>query len=726
MFTGLSTCWGSSPSDEVVSNPGASPQGGVLPPAWFPRGQGVFSLNPIEGYEPPVLSGHRDGIVGIFFTGVATQKAAIVEGKEPPILCTLSRDGGLFSWGLVEKGQGLKTNRPKTSKKRKPSSFATEEQEDKNGSAEMADEDVPAPSLAGGSWALLGKEYFNQRGAKVTCYDFHKGSGILVTGMSSGVFDLHRLPEFECLQTLSIIGCAKLGQLLVWEWRSDSYVLKQQGHFFDISTAAFSPDGSMIATGSDDRKAPVTAVAFIPSGNALVSASLDGTVRAYDLLRYRNFRTMTSPTPVQFGSLAVDPAGEIVAAGTADTFQIYVWSLKTGRLLDILAGHEGPISCLAFSPTESILASGSWDKTVRTWDVFNGKSAIEIFQHSHDVLALGFRPDGKQLAASTLDGTITFWNPQEGEMQSFIEGRRDIKGGRLQSDRRAAGNLSSGACFTSVTYSADGSFIIAGGASKFVCIYDVAEKIMLRRFQVTQNRSLDGVLDMLNSKNMTDAGPLQLIDHEEKDEDVELLQGIVDAAGAVGVPGNKKKPAARTRCVTLSPTGRCWAAATTEGLLLYSLDDGLVFDPTDLTEDLTPAACHTTLAAGSYVRALLIALRLGDNDLLRHCILSTPVGQVGTVAGALPSSFSPQVLGLLADLLNESPHVEFILMWVRTICVSHGRFLEGASSNVAIMPAMRSLQKALSRMHEDMATSCESNIYTLEFLTQAGKAAAKK
>jgi periodic tryptophan protein 2 len=50
---------------------------------------------------------------------------------------------------------------------------------------------------------------------------------------------------------------------------------------------------------------------------------------------------MTSPTPVQFSCLAVDPAGEVVVAGTLDSFQIYVWSIKTGRLLDILAGHEG-------------------------------------------------------------------------------------------------------------------------------------------------------------------------------------------------------------------------------------------------------------------------------------------------------------------------------------------------------------------------------------------------
>jgi hypothetical protein len=44
-------------------------------------------------------------------------------------------------------------------------------------------------------------------------------------------------------------------------------------------------------------------------GNAVVSASLDGTVRAFDLTRYRNFRTLTAPTPTQFISLAVDASG---------------------------------------------------------------------------------------------------------------------------------------------------------------------------------------------------------------------------------------------------------------------------------------------------------------------------------------------------------------------------------------------------------------------------------
>ena len=60
-----------------------------------------------------------------------------------------------------------------------------------------------------------------------------------------------------------------------------------------------------------EHTSPVTAVTFLPSGSVVISASLDGTVRAFDLVRYRNFRTLTAPHPVQFASLAVDPAGEV-------------------------------------------------------------------------------------------------------------------------------------------------------------------------------------------------------------------------------------------------------------------------------------------------------------------------------------------------------------------------------------------------------------------------------
>lgn len=111
---------------------------------------------------------------------------------------------------------------------------------------------------------------------------------------------------------------------------------------------------------------------------------------------------------------------------------------------------------------------------------------------------------------------------------------------------------------------------------------------MLRRFQVSVNVSLDGVLDFLNSKRVTDAGPVDLI--ADSDDEPDSL-AIVQADPGQGLPGagaRTRRPAIRTKCLRISPTGQAWAAATTEGVLVYSLDQGAVFDPSDLDMDVTP------------------------------------------------------------------------------------------------------------------------------------------
>ena len=196
----------------------------------------------------------------------------------------------------------------------------------------------------------------------------------MVVGFSSGIFSLYEMPHIQEIHSLSIsqkristvainttgewlaFGCARMGQLLVWEWKSETYVLKQQGHFYDMAVLDYSPDGRYIATGGDDSKvkiwntrtgfcfvtfkehsAAITGIQFSAKSNAVFTSSLDGTVRAFDLTRYRNFRTFTSPQPVQFSCLAIDVSGDIICAGTMDTFEVYVWSIQTGRLLEILS-----------------------------------------------------------------------------------------------------------------------------------------------------------------------------------------------------------------------------------------------------------------------------------------------------------------------------------------------------------------------------------------------------
>ncbi|XP_062008257.1 periodic tryptophan protein 2 [Rosa rugosa] len=707
-----------------------------------------FKLGGVK-IKPFMFLGHRDTVVGVFF---GVDKNA---GKVSRVY-TVARDGYMFVWGLS--GDDEEVPSPETPERdgegnvEGDGSVVVKKRKGFEGNDGELNKE--GGYLINRKWELLKKESFGQASMKVTACDYHRGLDMLVVGFSKGVFALYQMPDFVCIHRLSIsrekittavfnelgnwltFGCAKLGQLLVWEWRSESYILKQQGHYFDVNCVAYSPDSQLLATGADDNKVKVwnvssgfcfvtfsehenaiTALHFLANKNTLLSASLDGTVRAWDFFRYRNFKTYTTAEPRQFVSLTATQSGEVICAGTLDTFEIFVWDMRTGNLKDILSGHEGPVHGLAFSPTDAnVLASSSWDRTVRLWDVFESKGGVETFPHTHDVLTVVYRPDGKQLACSTLEGHIHFWDPIDGVLMYTIEGRRDISGGRLMTDRRTAANSSSGKFFTTLCYSADGSYILAGGSSKYICMYDVADQVLLRKFQITHNLSLDGVLDFLNSKNMTDAGPLDLIDNDDSD----IEEGIdKQTRGKLGydLPGsmpNRGRPVVRTKCLKIAPTGRSFSAATTEGVLVYSIDDSFIFDPTDLDMDVTPEGVDAALNEEQVTKALILSLRLNEDSLIKKCIFAVNSIDIPMVASSIPNRYLERLIEVFAHLLEKCPHLEFILKWCQEICKAHGNSIQQNSQK--LKPALISLQKAITRTHQDLANTCDSNECTLRYL----------
>ena len=72
-------------------------------------------------------------------------------------------------------------------------------------------------------------------------------------------------------------------------------------------------------------------------------------------------------------------------------------------------------------------------------------------------------------------------------------------------------------------------------------------------------------------------------------------------------------------------TGRSWAATSTEGLLIYSLDHNLVFDPYDLEMEITPNNVKKTLQEEEYSTAVMLAFRLNEHALIQEVVENIPV-----------------------------------------------------------------------------------------------------
>ncbi|KAF9787924.1 WD40 repeat-like protein [Thelephora terrestris] len=685
----------------------------------------LFTLDPLEEFRPKTFAGHRDAVIGAYFS------------SDCDSIYTVSRDGAVFTWREKQ----------------------NDDKSDTGGgvSATPTSRDIGI-SIAQTRWGVHKRDYFGQHNTRVTCSVFHRPSNLLVIGFSTGVFGLWEMPDFTNLHTLSIsqekissvainpsgewlaFGAKKLGQLLVWEWQSESYVLKQQGHYFDMNTVSYSPDGQYIATGGDDGKvkvwnatsgfcfvtfsehsAAISGVEFAKQGQILFSASLDGTVRAFDLVRYRNFRTFTSPSPVQFSSFAVDPSGEVVVAGSIDSFEIFIWSVQTGKLLDILTGHEGPVSSLSLSPTGNLLASGSWDKSVRLWNVYGRSRAVEPFQFGAEVLALAFRPDGKELAITTLDGQVTLYDVDQGRQKSVIEGRKDVSGGRKADDRMTAANNSSGKSYNSLAYTADGRCIIAGGSSKYVVMYDARDGVVIKKFQISENLSLDGTEEFLDSRRLTEAGNLDSLDTRGEDSDLEdRLDVSLPGVQRGDMSKRRYRLEARTKCVRISPTGRAWAAASTEGLLIYSIDDTNPFDPFDLDIELTPQAVLNTLASRAYLKSLVMAFRLNEKLLIQRVFESIPHSDVRLITRQLPVVYIMALLRFAAEHLDKGPHLEFDLLWVKETLLAHGRYLRDRSGEYASV--FRALTKGLVDVQKNVSKLCDDNVSSLSYLIDQTRA----
>lgn len=169
-----------------------------------------------------------------------------------------------------------------------------------------------------------------------------------------------------------------------------------------------------------------------------MTSSLDGTCRTFDLNRYRNFRTFVSLRPTQFGCVAIDSSSELVCAASTIDFNVHIWSVMTGKLLEVVNNHASIVSTLAFLPHCSELVSGSWDKTVKIWNICDNSAPKNNLTLTCEIVAIATRSYGQIAAIATINGDITIWNVKLDKVIGIIEGRKDIGMSRKMNDKTTA------------------------------------------------------------------------------------------------------------------------------------------------------------------------------------------------------------------------------------------------------------------------------------------------
>jgi WD40 repeat protein len=249
----------------------------------------------------------------------------------------------------------------------------------------------------------------------------------------------------------------------------------------DARTIAYSPDGALIAIGNGSDIAlysaalepvrtlkghtdAVRAVAWSPDGTQIASASLDTTVRVWNVADGAVRVTLTGHTDWVFG-VTWSPDGTHIASGGTDA-TVRVWDAASGEEVAVLEGHEDSVTAVAWSPDGALIASGSADQSVRLWDAASYEELAALEEHGDGVTALAWSPDGMLLASAGWDFAVRIW---------------DLSGGAGAADQRAelkavVAEKAGPQAFTSVAWSPDGTLIAAGCRDRAIHVWAAASE----------------------------------------------------------------------------------------------------------------------------------------------------------------------------------------------------------------------------------------------------------
>ncbi len=236
-----------------------------------------------------------------------------------------------------------------------------------------------------------------------------------------------------------------------------------------VLSATFSPDGKLLATSTDNEiclwevanikqtitcnghTAWVQSLAFSPDGQILASGSNDQTIRLWNLDTGQCLKTLRGHASwVQ--SLAFSPNGQILASGSNDQ-TVKLWNVHTGQCLKTLLGHSNRVFFTTFTPNGQTLVTGGEDQTVRVWDVNTGSCLRVLEIPINWVLSIALSPDGQTLATGSDRTTVKFWDLASGECIKTLPDYNSH--------------------VWAVAFTPDGKTLVTGSEDKTVKIWDV-------------------------------------------------------------------------------------------------------------------------------------------------------------------------------------------------------------------------------------------------------------
>lgn len=271
------------------------------------------------------------------------------------------------------------------------------------------------------------------QGAQLRDVDFRQAD-FKHTVFTHVIGEIHAL-QLQSQEKMLVAGSAG-GKLRLWRIGDNRSIQEDPAYDVDAISAAFSPDGRILA-----------------------SVELDHTVCLWDVTSAHLRQRLAGHTHVIW-ALAFTLDGTLVATGGAD-HTVRVWEIHSGRCLHTLSGHATAVTALAFTPDGHGLASGSVDGSLCVWDVSRGELRQTIQAHEDEVHVLLYvhagsaerHPAGQLLVSGSHDATIRVWQDGCEQPLHCLRGHSDS--------------------IRTMALNADGSILASGGGGPYIDLWDI-------------------------------------------------------------------------------------------------------------------------------------------------------------------------------------------------------------------------------------------------------------
>jgi serine/threonine protein kinase len=265
------------------------------------------------------------------------------------------------------------------------------------------------------------------------------GGFIAIGGLAAWSLLSQTLPHPAQTTLLNSVDNRSSGTTTIFSGATqDTPSLTYSNHKAIVWVTRWSPDGTLIASGSMDSTAQVWtadkgvnrlsirstvqpaqsddypwSLAWSPGKHQWLAVSfVDGTIQVLDMKAGQRISTLSKPASATI-LLAWSPDERYLAAGGGDDI-VRVYRYPEWEVVTTYQEHTDFIKALAWSPDGKYLASGSSDTQVKVWEPLSGQTKLMYKEHSSDIASLSWSPDSSLVVSSAHDQTAKVWEVATG------------------------------------------------------------------------------------------------------------------------------------------------------------------------------------------------------------------------------------------------------------------------------------------------------------------------